>query len=49
MLGNLSSNRYWVYAILATFSWATYNYFFVSRFVMLFAAYELALMLLVDT
>lgn len=30
MLGNLSSNRYWVYALLAFFSWTTYNYFYVS-------------------
>ncbi|KWU46719.1 hypothetical protein RHOSPDRAFT_3080, partial [Rhodotorula sp. JG-1b] len=30
MLGNLSSNRYWVYAIVAFFSWTTYNYFFVA-------------------
>lgn len=30
MLGNLSSSRYWVYAILAFFSWTTYNFFFVS-------------------
>lgn len=29
MLGNLSSNRYWVYAILCFFSWTTYNYFYV--------------------
>ncbi|KAL8286230.1 hypothetical protein RQP46_004718 [Phenoliferia psychrophenolica] len=30
MLGNLSSNRYWVYALLAFFSWTTYNYLFVA-------------------
>ncbi|GAA6038976.1 hypothetical protein JCM8097_000136 [Rhodosporidiobolus ruineniae] len=29
MLGNLSSNRYWVYALIAFFSWTTYNYFYV--------------------
>lgn len=29
MLGNLSSNRYWIYGVLAFFSWTTYNYFFV--------------------
>ncbi|MBW0524628.1 hypothetical protein O181_064343 [Austropuccinia psidii MF-1] len=27
MLGNLPSNRYWVYAILITFSWTSLNYF----------------------
>ncbi|GAA5932242.1 hypothetical protein JCM3775_001170 [Rhodotorula graminis] len=30
MLGNLSSNRYWVYGIIAFFSWTTYNYMFVA-------------------
>ncbi|KAM0755808.1 hypothetical protein T439DRAFT_282416 [Meredithblackwellia eburnea MCA 4105] len=30
MLGNLSSNRYWIYGVLAMFSWFTYNYFFVA-------------------
>lgn len=30
MLGNLSSNRYWVYGLICFFSWTTYNYFFVS-------------------
>ncbi|GAA6004438.1 hypothetical protein JCM10207_000727 [Rhodosporidiobolus poonsookiae] len=30
MLGNLSSNRYWVYALIAFFSWTTYNYMFVA-------------------
>ncbi|GAA6063631.1 hypothetical protein JCM10212_000132 [Sporobolomyces blumeae] len=30
MLGNLSSNRYWVYGIICFFSWTTYNYFFVA-------------------
>ncbi|KAI5480058.1 hypothetical protein MNV49_002023 [Pseudohyphozyma bogoriensis] len=30
MLGNLSSNRYWVYGIMAFFSWTTYNYFFAA-------------------
>ncbi|GAA5862322.1 hypothetical protein JCM5296_005942 [Sporobolomyces johnsonii] len=30
MLGNLSSNRYWVYGIIGFFSWTTYNYFFVA-------------------
>ncbi|GAA5857075.1 hypothetical protein JCM8547_007946 [Rhodosporidiobolus lusitaniae] len=30
MLGNLSSNRYWVYALVAFFSWCTYNYMFVA-------------------
>ncbi|KAK4702093.1 hypothetical protein P7C70_g4132, partial [Phenoliferia sp. Uapishka_3] len=30
MLGNLSSNRYWIYGLLAFFSWTTYNYFFVA-------------------
>lgn len=29
MLGNLSSNRYWVYGIIAFFSWTTFNYFMV--------------------
>ena len=31
MVGNLSSNRYWVYALLCVLSWCTYNYFFVRR------------------
>ncbi|GAA5995213.1 uncharacterized protein JCM10292_004602 [Rhodotorula paludigena] len=30
MLGNLSSNRYWVYALIAFFSWTTYNFFFAA-------------------
>ncbi|GAA5958423.1 hypothetical protein JCM3765_007872 [Sporobolomyces pararoseus] len=30
MLGNLSSNRYWVYGLICFFSWTTYNYFFVA-------------------
>ncbi|BGP12640.1 hypothetical protein JCM10213_008778 [Rhodosporidiobolus nylandii] len=30
MLGNLSSNRYWVYGLVAFFSWTTYNYMFVA-------------------
>ncbi|GAA5891114.1 hypothetical protein JCM6882_006426 [Rhodosporidiobolus microsporus] len=30
MLGNLSSNRYWVYGLVALFSWTTYNYFFIA-------------------
>ncbi|KAM0793491.1 hypothetical protein ACM66B_000931 [Microbotryomycetes sp. NB124-2] len=30
MLGNLSSNRYWIYAVLALCSWCTYNYFFAA-------------------
>ncbi|GAA6049559.1 hypothetical protein JCM3770_000847 [Rhodotorula araucariae] len=30
MLGNLSSNRYWIYALIAFFSWTTYNYMFVA-------------------
>jgi len=29
MLGNLSSNRYWVYGALAFFSWCTFNFFAV--------------------
>lgn len=29
MLGNLSSNRYWVYGILMFFSWTSLNYFAV--------------------
>jgi hypothetical protein len=29
MLGNLSSNRYWVYGLLAFFSWTSFNYFYV--------------------
>ncbi|KAG0146785.1 hypothetical protein CROQUDRAFT_656973 [Cronartium quercuum f. sp. fusiforme G11] len=27
MLGNLSSNRYWVYGLLMVFSWTSFNYF----------------------
>ncbi|KAJ8297016.1 GTP-binding protein Rho3 [Rhodotorula toruloides] len=30
MLGNLSSNRYWVYALIGFFSWTTYNYIFAA-------------------
>lgn len=30
MLGNLSSNRYWIYALVAFFSWCTYNFFFLA-------------------
>lgn len=30
MLGNLSSNRYWVYFLVGFFSWCTYNYMFVA-------------------
>lgn len=30
MLGNLSSNRYWIYGVLALCSWCTYNYFFCA-------------------
>ncbi|GAA5972274.1 hypothetical protein JCM11641_002385 [Rhodosporidiobolus odoratus] len=30
MLGNLSSNRYWVYGLIAFFSWTTYNYMFIA-------------------
>lgn len=40
MLGNLSSNRYWVYAIVATFSWATYNYFFVRSLFLSFSPFS---------
>lgn len=32
MLGNLSSNRYWVYGILIFFSWTSYNFFAVRRY-----------------
>ncbi|GAA95226.1 uncharacterized protein L969DRAFT_92511 [Mixia osmundae IAM 14324] len=37
MLGNLSSNRYWVYGILAFFSWTTFNYFALAIIGLVFA------------
>merc|ERR1711939_863782 len=37
MLGNLSSNRYWVYGIIAFFSWTTFNYFMLVIIGVVFA------------
>jgi len=37
MLGNLSSNRYWIYGVMAFFSWTTYNYIFLALIGLVFA------------
>ncbi|KDE09630.1 hypothetical protein MVLG_00037 [Microbotryum lychnidis-dioicae p1A1 Lamole] len=37
MLGNLSSNRYWIYALLGLFSWTTFNYFAIAIIGLVFA------------